>query len=121
MPATRLILGGILLGGLAAAQYPGLQGMPSSQQTAIKRIDCEIVKVNVESMEITLRDKKDGKEYITQVDKSTRLRADKKVLDRKPEFADFKVHDEVKVVLLPKESRLAEIKLVKRGQSPPGS
>ena len=121
MREARLSLIGILLAGVAAAQYAGIESMPSVPPTQVKRIDCEVVSVNVEKMEITLRDKKDGKEYITLVDKSAKLKADKKVLDRKPVLADFKPGDQVKVVLLPQEQRLAEIKLVKRGAAGSGS
>jgi hypothetical protein len=122
MRATSLFLIGILFATCAAAaQYAGIESMPSVPPTVVKRIDCEVVSVNVEKMEITLRDKKDGKEYVTLVDKSAKLRADKKVLKGKPVLADFKAGDQVKVVLLPQEQRLAEIKLVKRGSAPSGS
>lgn len=121
MRATRLLPIGFLLAGVAAAQYAGIESMPSVPPTQVKRVDCEIVSVNVDKMEMTLRDIKDGKEYLTTIDKSAKLRADKKVLDHKPQLADFKPGDKVKVVLIPAEQRIVEIRLVKRGEPAPGS
>ena len=79
----------------------------------VQKFELEIGGLDLDQRVITLHNPAEDKSYSVKVDKSLKLTADKRVLRRKPELADFSRGDRVKATVNLTESRVLEIKLLK--------
>ena len=79
----------------------------------VQKFELEIGGLDLDQRVITLHNPAEDKSYSVKVDKSLKLTADKRVLRRKPELADFSRGDRVKATVNLMESRVLEIKLLK--------
>jgi hypothetical protein len=95
---------------------PSTSGSSLTPTQPVQKFRLEIGEVDLNNQIITLRNSAEGKNYPIKVDKSLKLSADKKVMQRKPELADFNKGDTVKATVNLMESRVLEIKLLKSVQ-----
>ena len=104
--------GNILVSGDTFAPPAASNGSWTPMQP-VQKFQMEIGQVDSAGQVITLHSAADGKNFPIRVDKSLKFSADKKVMQRKPELADFSKGDIVKATVNLMESRVLEIKLLK--------
>jgi hypothetical protein len=109
MKTSRLVLLGMLLAGIAWAQ---------PKAPFILDVELQVVSVDLKGQQINFRDADSDTPYIGKVDKKTKLKAKKKVFRGKLKLEDLKKGDVVQVKMLPEDSRLLEVRLLKRAQGP---
>jgi len=108
--------GNILVSGDSfAPPVPAANGSLTFTQP-VQKFEMEIGQVDVNGQVITLHYAAEGKNFPVRVDKSLKFSADKKVMQRRPELADFNKGDIVKATVNLMESRVLEIKLLKSRQ-----
>ena len=101
---------------LAIVLLAGIGGLQSNAEQFVLDVELEVVSVDLEHQQITLLDLESKTPYECKVDKKTKLKAKKKVFRGKLRLEDLKAGDLVKVKLVPEDSRLLELQLLKRGQ-----
>ena len=112
MKTLRLALVAVVLAGIVWVQARG----QSQEETFVLDVEVEVVLVDLEKGEMTFQDLETETPYVGKVDKKTKLKAKKKIFRGKLKLGDFKKGDLVKVKLLPEDSRLLEVELLKRAQ-----
>jgi hypothetical protein len=107
--------GNILVSGDSFAPVPASNGSWTPMQP-VQKFQMEIGQVDIGGQVITLHSV-EGKNFPIRVDKSLKFSADKKVMQRRPELADFNKGDIVKATVNLMESRVLEIKLLKSNRA----
>src|SRR2546427_9779948 len=79
----------------------------------VQKFELEIGGLDLNQQVITLHNPAEDKSYTVKVDKSLKLIADKRVMRRKAELADFSKGDRGKDTAILTESRVLEIKLLR--------
>ena len=101
---------------LAVVFLAGIGSVQSNAEQFVLDVELEVVSVDLEHQQITLLDLESKTPYVCKVDKKTKLKAKKKVFRGKLRLEDLKAGDLVKVKLIPEDSRLLELQLLKRGK-----
>jgi len=108
--------GNILVSGDTFAPVAASNGSWTPMQP-VQKFQMEIGQVDIDGQVITLHNAAEGKNFPIRVDKSLKFSADKKVMQRRPELADFNKGDIVKATVNLMESRVLEIKLLKSNRA----
>ena len=107
MQKSRLMLRMLCLAAVVAI-------LPAQQ--FVINVEAQVVSVDVENQKMTFEDE-DGTPYVGALDEKTKLKAKKKVFRGKLKLEDIKKGDQVRVKLLPEDSRLLEVQLLKRAET----
>ena len=107
MQKSRLMLRMLCLAAVVAI-LPGEQ--------FVLDLEVAVVSVDIENQKMTFEDE-DGTPYVGALDEKTKLKAKKKVFRGKLKLEDIKKGDQVRVKLLPEDSRLLEVQLLKRAEA----